>query len=199
MLTFYQILNIFKAIKIVIMKNIIVFLSLTFLCLSPIFSQQSKKVQGKIIKDYGVTFEVNNPEIQTEVNSELKVIFDIAKSSEDKSIVNKNIEIAARFLNMHANAGMELDQLTAAMTIHANASHDVLNNEAYKNIYGVDNPNIKLINDLTVAGVDIILCGQAAAKRDMKREDINPNVKIALSATTALIQYQNKGYQFVKY
>jgi hypothetical protein len=33
----------------------------------------------------------------------------------------------------------------------------------------------------------------------MSREDINPNVKIALSATTALIQYQNKGYQFVKY
>ncbi len=181
------------------MKNIIVLLSLIFLCISPVFSQQAIKVQGKIIKDYGVTFEVNNPEIKTDVDSELKVIFDVDKSTDDKSIVNKYIEVAARFLNMHVNAGMKPNQLKVAMTIHAEAWQDVLNNDIYKEKFGVDNPNLKLINDLTEAGVDIIICGQSAAKREMTRADINPNVKIALSATTALIQYQNNGYQFIKY
>ena len=199
MQSFYQNLNIFKAIKIHIMKNIITFLCLTLLCISQIFSQQAKKVQGKIIKDYGETYLVDNPDSETEIDSELKVIFDVAKSTEDKSMLNNNLEFAARFLNMHANAGMKLEQLKAAMTVHADASHDVLNNEAYRAIYGVDNPNTKLINDLTEVGVDIVLCGQAAAKRNIKREDLNPNVKVALSATTAIIQYQNKGYQFVKY
>ena len=164
---------------------------------APVFSQQAQKVKGTIIPDYGATYQVDHHD--SEIDSELKVIFDVAQSSEDKSTLNNNLEFAARFLNMHTHAGWKLDQLKAAMTVHAKASHDVLNNEAYKAIYGVDNPNTQLINDLTVAGVDIILCGQAAAKRAMKREDINPNVKIALSATTALIQYQNKGYQFVKY
>lgn len=163
------------------------------------FSQQVKKINGPVIKDYGATYEVINPEIETEINTEMKVIFDVDKSSDDKSEVNKYIEVAARFLNMHVNAGMKPEQLKAAMTIHAGAAQDVLTNEAYKEKFGIDNPNLKLINALSEAGVDVIVCGQSAAKNNMSREDINPNVKIALSATTALIQFQNKGYQFVKY
>lgn len=181
------------------MKNKIVFISLFALCQSLVFSQQQKKIQGPVIEDYGSTYEILNPDIETEIDSEMKVIFDVDKSSEDKSEVNRYIEVAARFFNMHVNAGMKPEQLKAAMTIHAGAAQDVLSNEAYKKKFGVDNPNLKLINALSEAGVDVIVCGQSAAKNNMSHEDINPNVKIALSATTALIQYQNKGYQFVKY
>ncbi|HEX9826545.1 MAG TPA: DsrE family protein [Flavobacteriaceae bacterium] len=181
------------------MKNNVFFLSLFVLGQTLVFSQQSKKIQGPIIEDYGATFEVTDLEIKTEVDTEMKVIFDIDKSSNDKGEVNTYIEVAARFLNMHVNAGMKHEQLKAAMTIHAEAWQDVLNNDIYREKFGVDNPNLKLINALSEAGVDVIVCGQSAAKHNMSREDINPNVKIALSATTALIQYQNKGYRFVKY
>lgn len=192
-------MNIFKPTNISIMKKIFLSISIFCFCISSLFSQQTDKIKGKIIEDYGPTYEVKNPEYKTEIDSELKVIFDIDKSSEDKAIVNRYIEVAARFLNMHENAGMKPEQLKVAMTFHANAWQDVLNNDVYKEKYGVENPNLKLINDLSDAGVDIIICGQAAAKKNMPREDIIPNVKIALSATTALIQYQNKGYRFVKY
>ena len=181
------------------MKQLTLFCSLFILCFSTLYSQQVEKVKGPIINDYGATYPVENPDWVLGVPTELKVIFDVAASSEDKSISNGNLEFAARFLNLHVNAGMTLDQLKAAMTVHAKASHDILKDEAYNKIYGVDNPNTKLINDLTAAGVDIVLCGQAAVKRNISREDINPNVKVALSATTAIIQYQNMGYQFVKY
>jgi intracellular sulfur oxidation DsrE/DsrF family protein len=181
------------------MKNKTLLLSLFVLGQTMMFSQEIKTINGPVIGDYGLTFEVVNPEFKTDIDSEMKVIFDIDKSSEDKSEVNKFIEVAARFLNMHVNAGMKAEQLKAAMTIHAEASQDVLTNEAYKEKYGIDNPNSVLIDALTEAGVDVIICGQSAAKNNMSREDINPNVKIALSATTALIQYQNKGYHFVKY
>ncbi|MDU8886857.1 DsrE family protein [Yeosuana sp. MJ-SS3] len=164
-----------------------------------VLAQQPKKVKGTIIKEYGKTFEIVNPEYKTEINSEFKVIFDVDKSPDDKSEVNKYIEVAANFLNMHAHAGMKPEQLNVAMTIHASAWKDVLNNEVYKEKFGVANPNLELINELSEAGVDIIICGQAAAKREMSRDDIIPNVKIALSATTALIQYQNQGYRFIKY
>ena len=181
------------------MKKSILLISFLALSHSLMYSQQTKRIQGPIIMDYGATFVVPNPDIVTEINSELKVIFDVDKSSDDKSEVNRYIEVAARFFNMHVKAGMNPSQLKAAMTIHAGAAQDVLNNDVYKAKYGVDNPNFKLINALSEAGVEIIVCGQSAAKNNMSREDINPNVKIALSATTALIQYQNKGYQFVKY
>ncbi|MGM5470198.1 DsrE family protein [Flavobacteriaceae bacterium LMO-SS05] len=181
------------------MKTNAILVSLFVLGQSVMFSQQAIKIQGPVIEDYGDTYVIDNPDIVTEIDSELKVIFDVDKSSEDKSEVNKYIEVAARFLNMHVHAGMKLEQLKVAMTIHAGAAQDVLTNEAYNEKFGVDNPNLKLINALSEAGVDVIVCGQSAAKNNMSREDIIPKVKIALSATTALIQYQNKGYQFVKY
>ena len=164
-----------------------------------ITAQTAKKINGPVIKEYGSTYLVENPDIVTETDSEMKVIFDIDKSSEDKSELNGYIEVAARFLNMHTNLGMKPEQLKAAMTIHAGAIQDVLNNDAYKEKYGVDNPNAKLILALIDHGVNVIVCGQSAAKHDISHEDMIPGVKIALSATTALIQYQNKGYSFVKY
>ena len=181
------------------MKKIFLSIGLFCFCFSSLLSQESNKIKGKVIEDYGAIYEIKNPEYKTEIESELKVIFDIDKSPEDKSEVNRYIEVAARFLNMHVNAGMKKEQLKVAMTFHASAWQDVLNNDVYKEKFGVDNPNLKLINDLSNAGVDIIICGQAAAKNDMPRKDIIPEVKIALSATTALIQYQNIGYKFVKY
>ena len=93
---------------------------------------QNNRVEGKIIKNYGQTFPVSNPEIKTDTSATLKVIFDVAESSEDKSKINKNIVTAARFLNMHANQGMTVEQLQVAMTIHGSAWQDVLDNDSYK-------------------------------------------------------------------
>lgn len=179
------------------MKSFIFYIIALSLCTNNLFSQN--RTEGKIIKDFGETFVIDNPEIKTDTAAEFKVIFDVSQSSEDKSTPNKYIVTAARFLNMHANEGMSLNQLKVAMTIHGGAWQDVLNNKAYKEKYGVDNPNFKLINQLTKAGVDVIICGQTAAYRGMNRDTVNPNVKFALSTMTALLQYQNQGYRFIKF
>ena len=180
------------------MKKSLFITSLTVL-FSMVITAQTHRVEGKIIKDFGETFTVNNPEIKTDISADLKVIMDVSKSSEDKSVINKYIVTAARFLNMHASAGMKKDQLIAAITIHGNAWQDVLKNDAYKTKFGVDNPNLKLIEQLNAAGVDIIICGQTAAFRKMDRKDVTSEVKFALSAMTALLQYQNNGYKFLKF
>ena len=168
------------------------------MCLGATFITVAQENQ-KIIKDYGQTFNVENPDIKTDMNANHKIIFDVNQSSEDKSVVNKYIETAARFLNMHAKAGLKREQLHVAMTLHGGAWQDVMTNEAYKEKFGVDNPNFELINQLTEAGVDIILCGQTAGARGLNKTNVNPNAKFALSAMTALLQYQNNGYRFLKF
>lgn len=160
---------------------------------------QDKRQEGLIIKNFGETFKVESKDIETNTSAEFKVIFDVSQSSEDKSVINKNIVTAARFLNMHASEGMKKEQLKVAMTIHGGAWQDVLDNKTYKEKYGVDNPNLELINELTEAGADIIICGQTASFRGITKENVNPNVKFALSAMTALLQYQNNGYTFIKF
>jgi len=177
------------------MKRILFVLGM---CLGATFITVAQENQ-KIIKDYGQTFNVENPDIKTDMDANHKIIFDVTQSSEDKSVVNKYIETAARFLNMHAKAGLKPEQLHVAMTLHGGAWQDVMINEAYKEKFGVDNPNFELINQLTEAGVDIILCGQTAGARVLNKTNVNPNVKFALSAMTALLQYQNNGYRFLKF
>ncbi|MCF6295333.1 MAG: DsrE family protein [Flavobacteriaceae bacterium] len=179
--------------------NKLLFLSGIFLSISFQLSAQNNRVDGKIIKDFGETFNVENQDIKTDASATFKVIFDVSKTSEDKSIPNKYIVTAARFLNMHANEGMSKDQLKVAMTIHGGAWQDVLNNKEYKEKFGEDNPNLKLINQLNESGVDIILCGQTAVYRGLNKDNVIPSVKFALSAMTALIQYQNNGYIYISF
>ena len=160
---------------------------------------QVERSKGKIITDFGQTFEVENPDIKTDINTTLKVIFDVSKSSEDTTQINSYLVTAARFLNMHADAGMNLDQLKVAITVHGSAWKDMLNDTIYMEKYGSKNPNTELLNQLNEAGVDIIMCGQTAAYRKVSKSDSNANVKFALSAMTALLQYQNNGYRFIKF
>jgi intracellular sulfur oxidation DsrE/DsrF family protein len=192
-------LNIFKADNFIFMFKHLFTVVLIWASSCLVLAQNARPVAGTVIPNYGKTYLVENPEIKTETDIELKVIFDVGVTSKDKSVVNKNIETAARFLNMHNNAGVPKEQLKVAMTIHALAWQDVLNDEEYMKKFGVPNPNTKLINQLTKAGVELIICGQSAGKRAMTRDMINSNVKMALSATTALIQFQNKGYRFIKF
>ncbi|MFN0729469.1 DsrE family protein [Polaribacter gochangensis] len=179
------------------MKKYIILL--VFTILSTVVFSQNNRAKGKIIKNFGETFKVDNPDIKTDTSAELKVIFDVSATSSSNNVINKNIVTAARFLNMHANAGMKPNQLKVAITIHGSAWKDVLSDEAYKKKFGVVNPNTQLIKELSNAGVDVIICGQTANFREMDRTIVNPEVKFALSAMTALLQYQNNGYKFIKF
>ncbi len=180
------------------LKSTVIFLVLVCTFLSKINAQAARE-KGRIIKEFGPTFKVENKDIETNTAAELKVIFDVSQSSSDKSVTNKYIETAARFLNMHANEGMKAAQLHVAMTIHGSAWQDILTDEAYQEKFGVPNPNSQLIKALNKAGVDVILCGQTASFRDVTSKMKLPEVKLALSAMTALLQYQDQGYRFIKF
>jgi intracellular sulfur oxidation DsrE/DsrF family protein len=181
------------------MKTLLLIATLMTCFFTPLNAQEAERIKGPVIQDYGATFAVESPDWIQGMETELKVIYDVGESSDDRKKHNQNLEFAARFLNLHVRSGMSIDNLKAAMTIHAKASHDVLSDEAYRARFGVDNPNTQLINELTAAGVDLVLCGQAATKRNIKRAELHPNIKVAPSATTAIIQYQNMGYGWVKY
>ena len=170
-----------------------------FALVTSISIAQNQRAEGKIIENFGTTFIIDNPDIKTNTTANFKVIFDVSTTSSKNNVINKNIVTAARFLNMHANEGMELKQLKVAITIHGAAWKDVLTDAEYKKKFGVVNPNSKLIKELNKAGADIIICGQTASFREMNRQAVVPEVKFALSAMTALIQYQNKGYTFIKF
>jgi hypothetical protein len=71
----------------------------------------------------------------------------------------------------------------------------LLNNEKYKQKYQVDNPNIALIKELQDFGQNLLY----AASNDLltiRKEDLVPGIKEAISAQTVLSTYELKGYKF---
>ena len=174
------------------------FVLLIFLATGMSIQAQTKKVKGPVIEDFGPTYPVNSPDIEVDISATYKLILDVASSSDDKSVVNKSIVTAARFLNMHANAGVPVDQLAVSVVIHGQAWQDVMTNDAYKEKFGVDNPNIALIEAIKNVGGEVILCGQTAGKRGLDKTNVNPDVRFALSAMTTFLQYQNYGFTYLK-
>lgn len=163
-----------------------------------LFALSQEKKAGPIIENYGAVFTVENPDFTTNINEEFKVVFDVAIGPDSPEELNLRIDTAARFLNMHAQNGVTLSQLKAAMIIHGSATTNIMNNEAHEKRFGVPNPNSELLQELMDNGVEIILCGQSSKSRDVPKESLIPGEKIALSAMTALIQLQNDGYRLIK-
>lgn len=148
---------------------------------------------GPIIEGFGPVAMVTNSQSLPE-DAAFKVAFDTAKGSEGDAL-NRTLESAARFINMHGAAGVNPEDIDVAVVIHGGAAFDLLSEDAHKaRRDGADNPNIALIDALTDAGVRIILCGQTAAYRDITKDDLLPNVELALSAMTVHAQLQQSGY-----
>ncbi|MCJ7465292.1 MAG: DsrE family protein [Maribacter sp.] len=167
------------------------------LCATNLIGQTQSK--GPIITEFGEVFAVDRPEFAVDVTKEYKAVFDIMNSPESHQEINKSIETVARFLNMHAQSGVPVEQLKAAVVIHNAASKDVLSNAAYKKRYGTENPNAELLQALLNADVQVIFCGQSAAARDIPREDLIEGIRLSLSAMNALIQLQDKKYRLIKF
>ena len=161
--------------------------------------KSQEKKAGPIILDYGKVWEVKNQDYKIDNNKQLKVVFDIMNSPEDTSALNKSIETAARFLNMHAQNGVAKENMKVALVIHNEASKDIITNEAYLKRYGVTNPNAAMVEQLMDADVAFIFCGQSSLSRNFPIEETIDGVQLSLSAMTALIQLQNEGYSLIKF
>ena len=102
----------------------------------------------------------------------------------------------ARFMNMHARAGVPVKNMHLVITLHGPAMFDVSKQDRYAQAKGQDavNPNEALVAALVEKGVRVIVCGQSSAMRDLAREDLLPGVELSLSAMTVHGVLQAEGY-----
>ncbi len=150
--------------------------------------------------------------IQTDMSfskrAKFRVLFDSSKPA-DVGTVNRNLNTVARFINMHAEAGVPEKNIKAAIVFHGKGSFDLTKNSFYSAKYdtvengnaengaengNAENENIAIIKALTEQGVRVILCGQTAAYYDITKADLLPGVEMALSAMTAHALLQQQGY-----
>ena len=100
---------------------------------------------------------------------------------------------------MHAQAGVPAENMKVALVLHGRAAKDALSNEAYTTKYKAKNPNAGLITALSDAGVEVYVCGQSYKSRGLPLDGLSSDVKLSLSALTALVEYQEKGYKVINF
>lgn len=163
-------------------------------CLS--FSAQASEADfhvGKVIPNFGKVAAVHQ-DMKIPKRAKFKVLFDTAKGAEAGKI-NKTLNSAARFLNMHGDAGVSEKNMKLAVVFHGKGSFDLTKPDYYaKKFEEGENANAALIEALTDKGVRVILCGQTAAYYDISNDDLLPGVEMALSAMTAHALLQQEGY-----
>ncbi len=177
-----------------------VFLGLALFALaSPASAQLFPRSQGPLIEDFGRTFPTEELDFPTPIGAPLQAVFDVALAPEDAGAVNPRIDTLARFLNMHAAAGVENADMQLAVVLHGSAAKAVLRDEAHQAQFGAPNANAPLLAALQEQGVRIVLCGQSASSRGLRRADFVDGVELALSAMTALVVLQSEGYKLIAF
>jgi intracellular sulfur oxidation DsrE/DsrF family protein len=172
------------------------FASLALLLVIPLsVDAQDRPPAGPVILSAGAVFSVENPDFATPPGMEYRLAFEMARPADTPGDVNVVLNSVARYLNMHAQAGIPRDQVSAAVVVHGAAGWELLNDEAYRAEHGVANDNVQLIAELTAAGVPVILCGQTAASRGIPTDQLADGVQVALSAMTAFLVLQEEGYR----
>lgn len=147
---------------------------------------------GPVFDDFGPTSEINS-DFALPDDVILKHSFDV-NTQADAGALNRSLVSAARFINMHARAGVDVDNIDVAVVVHGGAVKDVTNAAHYDEAVGGENANAALIAALTEKGVRVIVCGQSATYYEVDNDDLLPNVEMALSAMTAHAVLQQQGY-----
>ena len=138
---------------------------------------------GPVIQDYGPVADVDSA-LPIPNDAVLRHAFDVARRAEDGEL-NRTLVSAARFVNMHARAGVDADRIKVAVVVHGTAVHDVS---------GEAPASAGLVAALVDHGVRVLVCGQSAAYYNVTPDDLLPGVEMALSAMTAHALLQQQGY-----
>jgi len=162
-------------------------------------SVTAQNSEALIFKNYGQVYNVPNAADVVDTKATYKILIDITTTSGTPATINENIENIARIMNLHAVAGIPAKKIKMVAVFHSAAIVGLLNNESYKEKNKVDNPNLPLLKSLKEAGVELYVCGQTLAKRNIDAKNISTDVLPALSAITTITSYVSKGYTVFKY
>ncbi len=155
----------------------------------------SQKV-GPYMQDYGNVYPLEKV-VMPDTGAIYKIVIDLKTSQQNPDRINHGLLNVARLINLHGVGGVPLDNLNVAVAIHGGATSVCLSDEAYNDRYSVNNPNLKLLEQLRKIGVEVFVCGQSLMGRDIERDEVNDKVDVALSMLTLATQKMNEGYSLM--
>ncbi len=149
------------------------------------------------VQHFGAYVPLPDAENQPDPAIAYRVVFDIDSAASDKNAPHPSLVRVARLLNMLATKGIRPRDGDIVAIVHGAATPMILTAEAHKARFGIDNPNRALIAELTAAGAQVHVCGQALHGQKIAAREVAPQVKIDLAAVTTLANLQLRGFALI--
>jgi len=147
---------------------------------------------GPLIQAGGMSAQVDDATFAVPANHVFRVLWEINVGSD--SAISQQLGTIARFYNLHARHGIARERLKAAAVVHGTGWISLLTDSAHTARYGRPNPSKRLVEELLANGAQIVVCGQTAAFRGVRRDELLPGVQLGISAMTALNVFWAQGY-----
>lgn len=161
------------------------------------FNMNAQDWKTPTLEGYGRIVDYENVAIKPDSSTEYKILFHITA---DKEIEDVNVSLwkIARLINLLENGGVPKKNIHIVAVISGPATSIALSEKAYSKRMNKPNPNLDLIEKLDNYGVTLHLCGQAAAENKINPEtDLNPHIKMTLSALIDIPTYEMQGYSII--
>ncbi|MFK8161679.1 MAG: DsrE family protein [Lewinella sp.] len=174
---------------------------LFFLLLFPFLlsSLTAQERVAPIIKEYGAIFDIPSATVKPDPTQVYKIVVDVVTGAEDPTDLSFGLNNVARMINLHAVGGVPAGKIDVVLAMHGGATFATLNNEAYREKFGVDNPNAPLVKALKDAGVKLVVCGQSLLARKIPLASVLSDIEIGTSMLTTVSTYQLKGYAVFRF
>ena len=152
-----------------------------------------------IIKNFGGVYYITEATVRADKDQQYKIVVDVVTPGPTSLDLCEGLNNIARLINLHGVNGVQKEQLDVVAAIHGAATYAVLKDDAYQRLYGRPNPNIDLIRELTIAGVQLTVCGQSLIARGVSPKDVLREVQVATSMLTTVTSCQAKGYGLLRF
>lgn len=172
-------------------------LLLIALILTSCLAFAAEPVAGPYVTAGGPAFKVEDRDVPLRDGHRYRVVYEVTEHAGEMSEVNQELTVVARFMNMHGQNGVPLENLDVAVVVHGKALLAVMNDDTYRKMHGMANPSLALIESLADAGVKFYACGQSLGFRGLDKSVLAAPVKVGLSAMTMLVTLQSDGYAFL--
>jgi intracellular sulfur oxidation DsrE/DsrF family protein len=142
---------------------------------------------------------IPNAAMTPQPSSTYRAIFDATRAAEKPTLVVPALNMVGSELNALGVAGTPLRNAKFVVIFHGDAISGILDGAHYKSLFGVANPNLKVIAQLKKAGVELYVCGQNLALEKIDPKTLTRDVTVASDALLVLMTYENKGYALMSF
>jgi intracellular sulfur oxidation DsrE/DsrF family protein len=174
-------------------------LILIFCFLAGMKSIAQEKSQKSVIPEADGFVFIKGAKMQPGKNRIYKAIYDATKAPKDPSQILPALNMAGSELDALEVCDIPLSDAKFVIVFHGAAINGILDNSHYKEKYGIDNPNLKVLTELRKTGVLLFVCGQNLLAENIDPKILSPDVAVASDALIVLMTFQNEGYALMSF